>query len=232
MKSAFFRCYTFKARRHPERGRIYLFAGLASPLIFYLPAIRKFRKAGFSVVVFTFRTRAMYSLSHIDIPKAVDELCDTVALLEKSADTSLPAIALGNSMGSAFAWHAASRVQSIDRVVANTGYAVISRHVFEDKSGSHWRKKLLRDGIDEAAYHKLINKYEPAAVFDKLRGKKVLLFMNRDDKVIGFSQAALFKQALEKNKINYEYIENHGMGHVAAIWHNLMSRKLLDFLKT
>lgn len=232
MKFKYFKTYRYDSVTTRNSGHIHLLCGFNSPRAFYLPAIRKYRKAGFDVILYRFHTKAIRELDAMSLPDAIEELCTIVASNEKEFSSNLQGIVLGNSMGSVFAWHAASRIDSIEKIVANTGYALISKHIYEDKIGTHWRKKLIKDGISQNEFHSMISKYEPISVFDKLKDKKVLLCMNRDDNVIGFDQAALFLESLKMNNINYTYIENHSMKHGTAILKNLMSKSLIDFLRT
>ena len=104
--------------------------------------------------------------------------------------------------------------------------------MFESPIGRHWRGPLQKDDIDEETFHKLIRASEPITDFHLLKGKRVLLFMNRDDKVIDISHAALFKDALEANHINYTYVENKKLRHGTAILKNLQSKTILDFIKS
>lgn len=231
MRSEFFRSSSFRSYKKVEEGRIYIFCGFGATIASYLPAIIRLQKNGFSVVVLRFRTKAMLGLTVDSLPKSIEDVCGVVALYEKQRASSAPAIVIGNSMGSVFAWHVAKQIPTIRKVVINTGYALISKHIFEDKIGLHWRKKLQQDGIDQAMFHKLISDSEPIANFDKLRGREVLLFMNRDDNVISFEHAELFKAALEAHEIHFTYIENSKSRHGTAIIKNLLGTPLLSFIK-
>lgn len=231
MKSEFFRNSFFHSYSKIEKGRIYLFCGLGGTTAQYLPAITKLRKNGFSVVVIRFRTKAMLGLTVENLPQSIDDVCMLVATYENQRTTDTPAIVIGNSMGSVFAWHAAKRVPSISKVIINTGYALISKHIFEDKIGQHWRKKLEKDGIDQKMFNELISESEPIANFDKLKGKEVLLFMNRDDNIISFEHAKTFKDALDEHDIVYKYVENSKTRHGTAIMKNLLGKQLLEFIK-
>lgn len=187
---------------------------------------------GFSVIVFRFKTKAILGLTVDNLPTAIQEVVNAVKRYETSTNNSNQAIVIGTSMGSVFAWHTASRVPSIRKIVINTGYALISKHIFEDKVGKPWRKTLLAQGIDEQSFHKLIKEHEPLTVIKSLTDKDVLLFLNKDDNVISFSNSVLMKKELEKNKISHRYVENKKMRHGTTILRNLHSKHLVEFLET
>lgn len=155
-----------------------------------------------------------------------------VTELEKSYKDERPVIAIGNSMGSVFAWHVTGRVPTISKIVANTGYALISRHIFEDKIGQPWRKKLIADGINLQKFHQEILASEPVSIIPKVRGKEILICLNKDDNVISFSNSILYKKVLEENHIPYQYLENSKMRHGTAIMKNLLSNRMLEFIKS
>lgn len=228
--SKFFRHTYFPALQKPERGRVYLFLGFGGKTAVYSPAILRLCRHGFSVVAISFHTRMSSEERIATLPKRIDAVCQTVAAYEARRKTKTQAIAFGNSMGSVYAWHVAQRIPSIDKVVANTAYALISKMIFEWKGS--WYNNLIRDGYTQETFHQAIADIEPIAHFDKLKGKRVLLCMNRDDPVINFEHAQLFKDALEKYGIEYEYLENRRVSHAGAVVRNIMSKRVLDFLKS
>ena len=126
MKTGFFTFKEFSAHGKIENGRIYLFCGFASPIAVYRPAIRRFRKNGYSVVAFSFKTKSIIGLTVQSLPKIIDGVCSAVAQLEETRKGGPNAIVIGNSMGCVFAWHAAKRIRTINKVVANSAYALIS----------------------------------------------------------------------------------------------------------
>lgn len=225
-----FRYKHFPALKKPVRGRIYLFMGFGGLTATYSPAILRLCNNGFSVVAFSFSVRGVLGFTIENLPVAINDICKTVETYEAKRTDSLQTISFGNSMGSVFAWHTAQRVKSIDKVVANTGYALISKMIFEYKQDQTWYKQLVKDGYDEQSFHKAILDCEPITHFDKLKGKKILLFMNRNDNVISFSHAKLFKDALEQNNITYTFVESHDKTHGRTITKNLFSKQLIEFL--
>jgi len=231
IKSSLFRIRQFKPISRTNAGRIYIFCGLGSPLAYYLPAITRFRKHGFSVVIFKFKTRAILDLSIVNFSEVIKEVVTTVSALEKANESAKTVVAIGNSMGSVFAWHVAAKVPSITKVVANTGYALISKHIFEDRIGLHWRKKLIADGLDEHEFHKQILDSEPTSVMPRVHGKQILIFLNKDDNVISFSNSILYKKVLDEHNIPFEYVENSKIRHGTAIMKNLLSKRLLEFIE-
>jgi len=220
----------FKSLQKQEKGIVYFFSGFGSPLAYYLPAIRRFRKQGYTVACFSFKTKAVLGLSVQTLPVSIKEVVDTVSAKQQARGNNLPVIAIGNSMGSVFAWHVAKKVPSISKVVINTGYALISKHIFEDKIGQHWRKKLLQEGIDQAKFHKLISESEPIANIEMVKGKQVLLFMNKDDNVISFEHSKIFRDAMDQHKIDYKYVQNSKMRHGTTIIKNLMGKEIISFI--
>lgn len=219
----------FPALKKPGAGRIYLFLGFGGTISAYSPAILRLCRNGFSVVVFRFSVRGVLGFTVENLPIAIDDICKTVQAYEAKRTDNLQTISFGNSMGSVFAWHTAQRVKSVDKVVANTGYALISKMTFEWKRSS-WREQLIKDGYTQKTFYEAIRECEPITHFDKLKGKRVLLLMNRNDNVINFEHAQIFKEALERHNINYTYIETQDKTHGRTIAKNLFSKKLLDFL--
>ena len=232
MASKYFKVRQFTALAPEEKGRIYLMCGFAGPLALWWPVVKYLRRQGYSLSVFTFRTRPMSQLSIQTLPKVINDACTAVEQLEKQRKGPRPATVIGSSMGAVFAWHVAKRVKTVDKVVANSAYALISKMILESKVGAVWRRNLKKDNVDAETFRKSIVASEPITDFHLLTGKKILLFMNRDDQVVDFAHAQLFKDALEANGLEYTYIENEGMKHSKGIYHNLKSQALLDFLQS
>lgn len=214
-----------------ERGRIYFFLGFGGTITAYSPVILRLCKNGFSVVAFRFSVRGIMNLRIDTLPIAIQDICETVADYESKRTDKLQTISFGNSMGSVFAWHAAQRTKSVDKVVANTGYALISKMTYEWPKNKKWLKELERDGHTQGTFHKAIEDSEPITHFEKLKGKKVLLLMNRNDNVINFEHAQIFKDALDRYNIDYKYVETHDKTHGRTVAKNLLGTKILDFLK-
>jgi esterase/lipase len=222
----------FPSLNKREHGRIYFFLGFGGTTTMYSPIILRLRKNGFSVVVFRFSVRKIMDLRIDTLPVSIHDICETVADYETKRTDKLQTISFGNSMGSVFAWHIAQRIRSIDKVVANTGYALISKMTFEWPKNKKWLEELSRDGHTPETLHKAIIDSEPITHFDKLKGKKVLLFMSRNDNVIDFAHAQIFKDALEHNGIEYTYVETENKTHGLVVAKNLVGKKVIDFLKS
>lgn len=215
-----------------EKGRIYFFLGFGGTITMYWPVILRLRKNGFSVIAFRFSVRQIMDLRIDTLPIGIDDICKIVVEYEAKRTDNLQTISFGNSMGSVFAWHVAQRVPGIDKVIANTGYALISKMTFEWPKNKKWLKELSQQGHTAETLHKAIADSEPITHFDKLKGKRVLLFMSRNDNVISFEHAQLFKDALERNGIKYTYVETNDKTHGLVVAKNLASKKVIDFLKS
>ena len=213
---------------------IFFFTAFKTKYWLYYPVIRNLTKAGYYVVVYDINADAILKGEPEDFLNLADHIVlDVQSQVENFKQAGVKKFStFGVSMGTLFALRISVDIPDIKKVVANLTYGSFADNVWSWKPASKLKRRLEGAGINKAALENLLTPISPLSMAPKLKGKKLLLYLAKNDKVILFSQSSQFKEALDRAGINYIYHQNNKFGHlISGVINNSRPKIYLDFLK-
>lgn len=226
--------FSFKTFGKSEKGVIFLFTGFRMKRWLYYLTIRKLMKAGYYVIVYDIDSSLIFHGEISDFLYTVEALINTVKqqvndLKQQGAKVFF---SYGTSMGTIFAMRIAIEIQDIKKIIVNLTYGSLADNVWTWSVLKGVKKRLEHAGITKEKLETLLEPISPLSMAPKLKGKKLLLYLAKKDKIILFNQSLQFKEALDKAGIEYIYYQNNRFGHfIAGSLNNLRSKIYLDFLQ-
>ena len=234
MKNSNSKSFSFRSFGKAGNPVIFLYTAFRTRYWLYYPTIRKLVKEGYYVVVYDFNPTLVFKGEVSDLLNlANDILKNTKNQVEEfKKDGVKKFFAFGVSMGTIMGLRAAIEIPEIKKVVVNLTYGSLADTIWTQKVLGKIKKRFQKSGITKEKLELLLEPISPLSMARKLKGKKVLLYLSKKDKVILFSQSSEFKKALEEAKVDYVYRENQKFGHIiSGFLNNARARTYLDFLK-
>jgi hypothetical protein len=124
-------------------------------------------------------------------------------------------------MGTIFAIDAAAKNPGIVKVVVNLTYGSVADNVWTWWYLRFAKRRFQRLGVKMQDLERQLGSISPIPNASRLKSKAVLLYLSRRDRVLRYGQSRQFKDALDAAKVDYQYIENRHLGHIASIAVNL-----------
>lgn len=171
--------------KHPRRVVFFFPAGFTK-LWQYRWTFRLLNRQGVSVVGFEHKWReAIADFDMDDTVHLVEYINKRVGQKISEHGTALSYTVFGSSFGSVPALYAAKRHDAIDSVILNVPYGTMSNVLWHYKPGRSFLDKLKASGVTtEAKLHKLTQPIETQKDLHKLKNKKVVSFLARNDKIV------------------------------------------------
>jgi hypothetical protein len=213
---------------------VFFFTILNTRLWLYWWPIRKLTKNGFKVIAYDYSGRLVLNgdvQKFLDVSHAIQsDVASRIRVYKVSGATDF--YAFGSSMGTIFTIMCAANIREISKVVINLTYGSLAEHVWSWRYLRRSKRMLMREGITMERLEEMVTLISPIPNAAKLKGKEVLLYLARRDKVLPSSQSSKFKAALDKANVSYQYHESRWLGHVASIIANLWRWRIYtDFLR-
>jgi pimeloyl-ACP methyl ester carboxylesterase len=201
----------------------------------FLP-IERLIKHGYQVVVFDFNVRRVTSSAQevfaiLDAVKADTE--KRISVLKRHGVTNISVF--GTSMGTQFAMYVAASLPEIRKVVLNLAYGDLYEQMLAFPEMRFLSKERIENFMKSAGSSNDLQararQYSSVVLAPKFKGRDVLLYLAREDKVLPYSISRKFKSALEKHRAHVTYLENNADSHYrAALRNHLNSKEYLAFL--
>jgi hypothetical protein len=226
----------FSSKAFGRKGNptIFFFTAFLTKYWLYYPTINILTRAGYYVVVYDVHKELILTKDAQDFLSVTQALITDVQ--RQVSDLKKQGVrgfsVFGSSMGTVPAMRAAIDTPEIKKVIINITYGSLVDNIWSWKFLRKLKHRLVESGMTKAELEKLFEPISPLSMATKLPGKKVLLYLAKNDKVILFEQSRQFKQALDKAKVDYQYYQNNTFGHIIGGYGNLLRSKIyLDFLK-
>lgn len=134
----------------------------------------------------------------------------------------------GVSMGTLFANKFSRDTAEISHVILNLTYGDVAKSIWTYRGVNKTKTNLLDRGVDEETLRRGITYCDPIVNAAGLAGKKVMLQLSKNDKVLTYDQAVRTKQAFEAANLDMAYTENKYLGHYLSAVRNMLSVKDID----
>lgn len=197
--------------------------------------IRHLRKAGYTVISYSYRT--------VIATKSLKLTIDNIEAMVANADQRIDAldpeaeiICFGTSMGTLMAANVAARHKRIKKVILNLSYADISDHIIALPSiraiSSKQLKAYLATAGSEEDLRAAFDPYSPLTLVEQFRGKKLLVYASRNDRILKLVHTTKFHVSLRKAGVDLCLYQNNRGGHYfAALVNYLRYHRWMGFLQ-
>jgi len=197
---------------------VFFFAGMGTRVGLYKKPINRMVEAGFHVIAFDFEARLVRSGEPdlwLDVGQKVS---DTVKQQIKKLSTEgvKGFSCFGVSMGTLMAIKCAADNSEIKKIIINLTYGSVADNVWTWRAIKPAKTRAKQLGYTLKELDKKLAPISPIPNASKLKGKEVLIYLARRDKVLLYTQSVQFKDALDRAGVEYEYIENKYFGHIIS----------------
>jgi len=166
-----------------------------------------------------------------DLTEIKNEILHDIEQLKKAGYESFSVF--GTSLGTVLATLVANESSEITKVILNTTGADTAISVWSwDNVVPGFKKALLEQNL---TLEKLTHYWRPISPrfhMDKLQGKKLLIYLAKNDQIIPYSQGEALIQKCKEYNYNYQVIINNYFNHgLTGIYNLLNLRSYLKFLE-
>ncbi len=233
MKQSSWTTFSYKSFGSVTDKVVFFFTSLGSKYWLYLPVIYTYVRAGYHVVVYDTSPGIIFDENIFRFLETGEKIArsvqDQVKNMRKKGVKVF--VTHGNSMGTLYAVRSAVETPEITKVIINLTYGSLADNIWSWIVMRNIKKRLQRAGITKEQVDEILKPISPIPMAAKLKGKKVLLYLAKNDTLMLYKQSLQFKEALDKAKVDYVYIENPYFGHnTNMIINNFRSKVYLDFL--
>jgi pimeloyl-ACP methyl ester carboxylesterase len=193
------------------------------------------RRHGFAVIAYSYWSAiatGTYQQTVANIRAMIDDVRHRLSLLNPEEEISC----FGTSMGTVMATNVAAEYPRIKKVILNLSYADISDHVINLPSIRTIPAKRLQAYLEAAGSEENLraafDPFSPVTLTHQLKGKKVLLYLSKDDGILKLIHTTKLHDALVAAGVDLEFHQNRRGRHVFALFVNyLRYRRWLQFLE-
>jgi len=212
---------------------IFIFTGWGSRVSQYAYFVRQLNKKGYACIIYDYPDHVAMDGDLDEYRRMYDEVIadaqSRLAVLKRSGFTHFSAY--GYSLGTLIANKFTRDTPEVTHVVLNLTYGDIARTVWKYKGVKKAKENLIKRGYTEQAVRNFVTFADPVHNAKGLKGKKVLLYLAKNDRVLRHQFTQKTKEALELHDVDFLYIENKYLGHVlGGVKNMLRTSTLLDFL--
>ncbi len=136
--------------------------------------------------------------------------------------------AYGVSMGTLIVNKFARETPEITHVALNLTYGDVASTLFTWSGVRKAKQSLIHHGFDLDGTRELVKFADPIHNAALLKGKRVLLYLARKDRVLAWEYTQHTLKAFQDAHLDFEYVENKYLGHFAGGAKNMMDTKRLD----
>lgn len=219
----------------PSKKVIFIFTAFGTKMAIYTPFIKMLNKKGYSCVIYDYPVQMVYDAQIPEWHKFYDDvIADVQTRMKRLGKNGVTRFdAHGTSMGSLLANLLARRTPNIDHIVLNLTYGDVAHAIFTSTTTAKARENFFKQGISQEAFAAAFAYTDPVKNAEDLRGRKVLLYLSKPDKVLPYKDTEHTRRAFERAGVNLTYVENARLGHWLGGAKNLLSAKrLMDFLES
>lgn len=212
---------------------VFFFAGMGTRTWLYSLSIRRLVKHDYKVVAYDFAAGIVKNGDADNLLDVINRVSRSVKrhieTFQKAGDVSFAVF--GVSMGTLMAIKVAGENDAIKKVVINLTYGSVAENIWTWKLMESARGRSIEQGYSMETLDQKLAPVSPIPNAVRLKGKDVLLYLSRKDKILLFEQSRQFKDALDHHAVNYTYVQNDKRGHIIAGYQNMRNHnRWLRFL--
>lgn len=211
---------------------IFVFTAMGTKIPLYRLFVRALNRLGYSVVIYDYPTDPLFDVRLDEWKKFYEDIIadaqHKIGVYKQDGVRNF--YAYGVSMGTLVANKFTRDTPDIKHVILNLTYGDIADNIWTYKGMRKTKASLMKQNIDIHGLRDSITYVDPIVNAKGLKGKKVLLYLAKRDKVLVHEQTKETKMALEKAGVDLEYVESKYLGHWSAgAKHMLGMKKIKEF---
>ncbi len=217
----------------PSDRLIFVFTGWGSKISAYEYFVRKLNKNGYSCIIYDYPNHIAMNGDLDEYRRMYDKvITDAQARLSTLKHSGFAHFsAYGYSLGTLIANKFSRDTPDVTHLVLNLTYGDIARTVWTYKGVKTAKDNLIKRGYTEQSVRDFVSFADPIHNAKELKGKKVLLYLAKNDRVLRHEFTQKTKEALEFHDVDLLYVENKHLGHVLGGIKNILgTNTLFDFL--
>lgn len=192
-----------------------------------------FLRNGYQVVAYDYNISIATESSQLTVAVIESIISDAEARINDFK----PAVSIfcyGTSMGTVMAANVAARNHRVKKIVLNMSYADIATHIYHLPFMVSIPPRLLKRYIDasggEAGLHQFFDDYSPLLLAHHFKGKEVMLYLARNDRIHQPEHTRHLSSALRDAGAHITYHNNPILGHYfGCLYNHLRAQRYLDF---
>lgn len=221
----------FSVKYYPARDEkrvLFFFPAGFTQMWHYRLTVMQLNRMGVSVVGFNIRwrraIRQYHNLDHfIDVIKEVDR---TVGDIITRGKPGMEYAALGISFGSVLSLYTAKRHKQIKSIILFVPYGTLSHLLWTYRPTKVFLRRLVKNGLkSEAELAELTRPIETQYQLDKLKGRRIVSFNGKSDRVVFDGQKLV--DAIKKEGIDATFYESR-FGHFGTSVVGLLQKSKWD----
>ena len=225
---------TFRVKEYPVKSAsprvVVVFTAMGTKIGLYRLFVKLMKAKGYSCLVYDYPLKLLFEPKlqeweqfYIDIVADAQERIHQLANADNASF-----YAYGVSMGTLIANKFARETKEVKHLILNLTYGVVAQNIWTWKGVKKAKAGLMKQGVDQTALRESIKYADPITNASKLKGKKVLLYLTRNDKVLVYDQTKYTKKAFEEAELDLKYVENKYLGHYFSGTKNLLAVNRID----
>lgn len=212
---------------------MFFFCGMATRIWLYRGPVRRLVKVGYHVIAYDFDpwiVRDGDVNNFLQVGEQVN--ADTKQQIRRAKREGVRVFhAFGTSMGTLFAIKLAAENAEVSKVIINLTYGSVAENVWTWRYLRKLKQRCVAQGYTMKSLDKALAPISPIPNAPKLKGKKVLLYLPRRDKILRFEQSIQFREALLAAGVEHTYRENKYFGHIISGFINFLHPRIyIEFL--
>lgn len=227
----------FYISKHGKQNKkvIFLLAGWQNKIWMYGLFAKILARNGYYCIAYAYNN----SVLSPDTKKTVMYLTDVrnnilnrIGELKKEGYTDFSIF--GTSLGSVIALMVANKTPDISKVILNTPGIDMAQTIWGwDKVKTYFKKALIEQNFTLEKLIAVWKPISPSSNIDNLHGKRILVYLSKNDRMIPYHQGQKLVRELESKKYDVKVITNNHVGHLLAGALNLLKAKTyLEFLNS
>jgi hypothetical protein len=209
---------------------VFVFTAMGTKIGLYRLFVQMMNKRGYTCIVYDYPLKLIHSGKLEEWKKLFDGLVvDGQKRIEFYKNKGAANFnAYGVSMGTLFANKFTRDTPQISHLILNLTYGDLAQNIWTYRGVRKSKLNLMKQRIDIEKLRAGMEYADPIVNASKLKGRKVLLYLSRKDRVLVFDQTEYTKKAFEAADLDFEYIENKNLGHFLGAAKNLLAIKDID----
>lgn len=192
------------------------------------------RRKGYYVISYSYALTIITVSAELTMANFEAIMADAKARLSQVSPHAR-VITFGSSMGTVLAMNFAAASPRVHKLILNLCYFNIAEHILNlspmPKLSSAQLQAYVRTAGGPAGLHRIFDSYSPDHLTSAMKGRDVLLFLSRNDRILKFRHTAKLRGRLESAGARVTYYESGGLGHYfAALTNHVKAARYMGFL--
>lgn len=209
---------------------VFLFTAMGTRIVLYLLFAKVLNRKGYSCVIYDYPISLVHNAKNEEwqglFGEVIGDAQQKIQTYKQSGSKYF--YAYGVSMGTLFAHKLARDTPDITHVVLNLIYGDVASNLWTYRGVRKTMKNLIAQGHTMESARSVVSFIDPIVNAPQLKGKKVMLYLSKPDRVIVYDQSKHTLHAFKQAELDLVYVENKYLGHFLGATKNMAGIKRLQ----